>query len=73
MTSAVKDYFFLNYDYDEVYSYMNINNIPSEKTAMKNGMTFIKTFESNGEIDKVYRITRKEWEFNKKIDSFDTI
>ena len=68
MTRAIKDYFFQNYDYDEVYSYMNINNISSERTAIKNGMKFIKTFEStNGEIDKVYRITRKEWELNKKI------
>ena len=65
-TSAIKDYFFKNYNYDEVYSYININNIPSEKTAIKNGMTFIKTFISNnGEIDKVYRITRKEWELKR--------
>ena len=66
MTSAIKDYFFLRFNYDEVYSYMNINNLPSEKTAIKNGMRFIKTFESDkGEIDKVYRITRKEWELNR--------
>ena len=66
MTKAIKDYFFLRFNYDEVYSYMNINNIPSEKTAIKNGMRFIKTFESDkGEIDKVYRITRKEWELNR--------
>jgi RimJ/RimL family protein N-acetyltransferase len=66
MTSAIKDYFFLRFNYDEVYSYMNINNLPSEKTAIKNGMRFIKTFESNSsEVDKVYRITRKEWELNR--------
>lgn len=63
ITKAVKDYFFSNFKYNEVYSYMNDKNIPSYKTSEKNGMTLIKKYEdSNGEIDRVYRITRKEWE-----------
>ena len=40
MTQAVRDYFFTHYDYDEVYSYMNKDNIASIKTAEANGMTF---------------------------------
>lgn len=66
MVRAVKDYFFYNYNYDEVYSYMNINNEPSKKLAIKNGMEFVKTFQGkNNETDLVYRITRKMWQDSK--------
>ena len=60
---AIRDYFFTHYEYDEVYSYMDINNIPSIKTAEANGMKYIKTFitKDNKEC-RIYRITRKEWE-----------
>ena len=61
-THAVKDYFFNHFDYNEVYSYMNKDNIASYKTAEKNGMTFLHLYkDSEGQIDKVYRITREEW------------
>lgn len=62
MAKAVRDYFFNHFDYDEVYSYMNIDNVPSYKTALANGMTFRFIF-----VDKLnakcraYSITRKEW------------
>ena len=63
MTRAVKDYFFTHYDYDEVYSYMDIDNVPSYKTAESNGMTFLHLYVTKtGETCKVYRITRSEWE-----------
>ena len=63
MTQAVKDYFFNNFDFDEVYSYMNQNNLPSEKTAIKNGMTYQHLYKDKLEsVDKVYKITKKEWE-----------
>ena len=66
MTRAVKDYFFTHFDYDEVYSYMDKENIPSYKTAEANGMTFLHLFETkDGEICRVYRITREEWERNR--------
>ena len=66
MTQAVKDYFFYNFDYDEVYSYMNKDNIPSYKTAEKNGMTFLHLYkDSMGVEDRVYRITREEWNSKK--------
>lgn len=62
MTQAVRDYFFTHFDYDEVYSYMNKDNIPSMKTAEANGMTFLHLYVTHGEECRVYRITREEWE-----------
>ncbi len=67
MTQAVRDYFFTHFDYDEVYSYMDVNNLPSFKTAEANGMTYLHDYvTADGERCKVYRITRKEWEKIKK-------
>ena len=61
-SQAVKDYFFQNFSYDEVYSYMNIENIPSIKTAEANGMKRVGSFVSkDGEVDLIYKITRSEW------------
>ena len=66
MTHAVKDYFFNNFNYDEVYSYMDKDNVPSYKTAEANGMKFLHIYiTKDGEECRVYRITRKEWEQNK--------
>ena len=63
MTRAVKNYFFNHFNYDEVYSYMDENNIPSFKTAEANGMTFQHLYKTKyGEICRVYKITRSEWE-----------
>ena len=63
MTKAVKDYFFTRFDFDEVYSYMNVDNVPSIKTAEANGMTFLHIYTpKGGHPCCVYRITRKEWE-----------
>lgn len=62
MTQALKDYFFIHFDFDEVYFYMNKDNIPSYKTAEVNGMTFLHLYATKqGEVRRVYRITRKEW------------
>ena len=63
MTQAVRDYFFSHFSYDEVYSYMDKDNLPSYKTAEANGMTFLHLYETkDGEITRVYRISREEWE-----------
>ena len=63
MTKAVRDYFFTHFDYDEVYSYMNKDNVASYKTAEKNGMTYLHLYtDKTGQVDMVYRITRDEWE-----------
>ena len=65
-TRAAKDYFFAHFDFDEVYSYMDKDNLPSYKTAEANGMTFLHLFTTkSGEVCRVYRITRKEWEAGK--------
>ena len=62
MTRAVKDYFFNNYNYDEVYSYMNKDNVASYKTAEANGMSFLHNYiTKSGEECRVYRITKEEW------------
>ena len=61
MTRAVKDYFFTHFNFDEVYSYMNIENVPSYKTAEANGMTFRHYFMHGEEKCRVYSITREEW------------
>ena len=54
---------FENYDYPAVYSYMKYTNIPSQKTAMKNGMKFVEEYEDpNNTYTRVYAINRKEWE-----------
>lgn len=67
MTKAVKDYFFTHFDYDEVYSYMDKDNLPSYKTAEANGMTFQHLYTtSDGEVCRVYRIKRSEWEKEKE-------
>ena len=63
MTQAVKNYFFTHFHFDEVYSYMNQDNLPSYKTAEANGITFLHLYTTpQGEVCRVYRITRKEWE-----------
>ena len=66
-TQAIRDYFFTHYDYDEVYSYMNKDNVASYKTAEANGMTYQHLYTSeDGHLCRVYKITRKEWENLKK-------
>jgi RimJ/RimL family protein N-acetyltransferase len=62
MTRAVRDYFFEHFDFDEVYSYMEEDNLPSYKTAEANGMTFRNIYKNgNYGMCRVYSITREEW------------
>ena len=66
-SQAVRDYFFTHFDYDEVYSYMDKDNIASYKTAEANGMTYQHLYTSEyGHLCRVYKITRKEWENLKR-------
>ena len=63
MAKAIRDHFFNNYDYDEVYSYMEKDNIASYKTAESMGMTYLHLFKARtGDTCRVYKITRDEWE-----------
>ena len=61
--TACRDYFFENFDFDEVYSYMNKDNVASYSLALANGMTYLHLYTTKGgEVCRVYRITRDEWE-----------
>ena len=63
MTQAVRDYFFKHFEFDEIYSFMNKDNVPSYKTAEANGMIYLHLYKTeSGELCRVYRITRSEWE-----------
>lgn len=59
---VARDWAFLNRDFPALYSYMTIENIPSQATARSLGMTKIKEYFDGGENLAVYRITREEWE-----------
>ncbi|MBQ4255345.1 MAG: GNAT family N-acetyltransferase [Bacilli bacterium] len=68
MAQAVRDFFFTHFAFDEVYSYMNIDNLPSYKTAEANGMSFRHIYVTkSGEKCRVYSITRSEWEILKTV------
>lgn len=56
-------YAFENCDFPAVYSYMKYTNIPSQRTAMKNGMRFAEEYEDpDNTYTRVYIINRREWE-----------
>lgn len=56
-------YAFEKRNFPAVYSYMKYTNIPSQKTAMKNGMNLIEEYEDpNNTYTRVYAIQRAEWE-----------
>lgn len=54
---------FANHDFPAVYSYMKYTNIPSQRTAMKNGMKLIEEYEDpDNTYTRVFAIQRTEWE-----------
>ena len=61
-------YAFENYDFPAVYSYMKYTNIPSQRTAMKNGMVFLEEYSDvdNG-TTCVYGITIEQWNRTKEM------
>lgn len=58
---ASKKWFFENTEYDEVYSYMNADNLGSRGVAINNGMKFIKEYYKDNEHLAVYKITKKDY------------
>ena len=64
--AAVKDWFFENITHDNVYSYMNKDNVASYSTAAANGMIRLKEYHDGTEALYVYRITRQEWKKSKE-------
>ena len=61
----MKDYFFTNTLYTEVYSYMNKHNYQSRRVAEKNGMTLIEEYIEDDVLHTVYKITKEQWEKSK--------
>ena len=53
---------FERFGFPAVYSYMNAENEPSWRTAMKNGMKFVQEYEDKNMRLRVYRLTREAWE-----------
>lgn len=59
---AVRDFAFTQTPFREVYAYMKYTNLPSAKTAMAVGMTFVEEYEDPVNIKtRVYRMTKAEW------------
>lgn len=58
---AARDWAFCNRDFPALYSYMTVENIPSQATAKSLGMTKIKEYFDGEENLAVYKITREEW------------
>lgn len=60
---AVRDWFFENTDFGEVYSYMKYSNVASYSTAASVGMQRIKEYPDPDDTTcYVYRLTRNDWE-----------
>ena len=58
-----KRWAFEEHDFPAVYSYCKYTNLPSQRTALKNGMRFIEEYaDPVNTFTRVYRITREEWE-----------
>lgn len=63
--TAVRDWVFLNTQYDTIYSYMKYTNIGSYSTALAIGMRKVKEYpDPENSISYVYAITREEWKKN---------
>lgn len=59
---ACIDFAFEHYDFEKVYSYMKYTNIPSQKTAMKNGLSFVEEYaDPVNTRTRVYAISRNQW------------
>lgn len=60
---AVRDWVFLNTEYDTVYSCMKYTNIGSYSTAIANGMKKVKEYpDPKNTLSYAYAITRRECE-----------
>ena len=56
-------YAFEHFAFPAVYSYMKYTNIPSQKTAMKNGMIFVEEYpDPDNTYTRVFAIQRNRWE-----------
>lgn len=61
--AAVRDWFFENTDFENIYSYMTESNVASYSTAESIGMRRVKKYtDSDGCTYLVYRLTREAWQ-----------
>ena len=68
---AVRDWAFLNTEYDTLYSYMKYTNEGSWRTAMANGMKKVKEYpDPKNTISYAFAITREEWKKLKIVERF---
>lgn len=66
--AACIDAAFERFGFPAVYSYMNAENEPSWRTAMKNGMTFAEEYDDpEGMRLRVYCLERENWEKARKM------
>lgn len=61
---AARDWAFANRDFEALYSYMTVENIPSQSTARSMEMTKIQEYTDGEEKLAVWKITREEWKHN---------
>lgn len=59
---ACRNYAFDTLQLPAIYSYMNENNLASQKVAQKNGMRLVKKIEETHQATVIYRITKEEHE-----------
>ena len=55
---AVKKYIFENTTFKELYTYTTKENLPSQKVAIKNGMSFVEEYIDGNEHLVVYKIEK---------------
>ena len=71
---AVRDWAFLNTEYNALYSYMKYTNEGSWRTAMAIGMKKVKEYpDPKNLISYAFAITREEWERRKIAERFPGI
>ena len=71
---AVRDWTFLNTEYNILYSYMKYTNEGSWRTALANGMKKVKEYpDPKNTISYAFAITREEWEKRKTVERFPGI
>lgn len=63
---AVRDWAFEKTPFQELFSYMKADNLPSRAVARKNGMRLVREFtDAEGEKTCVFSIRREDWQKGK--------
>ncbi len=63
---AVRDWAFEKTPFQELFSYMKADNLPSRAVARKNGMRLVREFtDAEGEKTSVFSIRQEDWQKEK--------